>query len=437
MRKNGVMASLNWVCLLLLFLPLYANGTTSDALQASHHQSHQNHQHHGYSHHHRNASPVNWSARHNSHTAQHPHSRHNHESFLRRESRLLGYRTLGTSSRSYLTSTSATSTTTARTTTLSTSTTSSRNNVRSYPRLREQRLSAVLSPSVEPVASRSVIFGTVVHRDTHRDNYAPIYPSYNFGSTPATTFSLFQPGRRVCSSGSEASSALHHHSNRQPRLAYADLQPSGFLCCPGWTQVTRLSFGCNKHVDECVTEKPCGQICRNVPGSYECYCRSGYELQPDRQSCRKNDSDGTALEARDLEEGFEETTTTTTRRPILRDTENEVGDGEEENTYEELLRRLIKLEKQLAKGKKRETEANEIATRIAAAIDSINEIRRSIQNMQLMQQEIYELRNKVKLYEFETRKIQHLSNRVNDLENRLRLRCRTGVYFNSGSPYIR
>lgn len=44
---------------------------------------------------------------------------------------------------------------------------------------------------------------------------------------------------------------------------------------------------------------------------------------------------------------------------------------------------------------------------------------------QLMQQEIYDMRSKLKEFEFETRRMQHLSNRVIDLENRLRLRCRS------------
>lgn len=41
-------------------------------------------------------------------------------------------------------------------------------------------------------------------------------------------------------------------------------------------------------IDECVTEKPCDQLCRNLPGIYECYCRPGFQLQKDGQSCRKN-----------------------------------------------------------------------------------------------------------------------------------------------------
>ncbi|XP_023315325.1 uncharacterized protein LOC106648474 isoform X3 [Trichogramma pretiosum] len=280
-----------------------------------------------------------------------------------------------------------------------------------------------------------------------------------------------QPGRRVCWSGSETSGSSASSSGfnyRQPRLhSFGDQQQQqqqavGLVCCPGWTQVTRLSFGCNKplcsvacqnggvcsspnrcacprgftgsycqtDIDECVSEKPCDQICINTAGSYECYCRSGYNLQADRQSCRRNvteDDDVVALEARDLIGDFGKDSTT--RRPLLRDTENDVNETEEEGSYEALLRRLEKMEKVLAKSKKRDAEAGEIVTKIAAAINSIDEIRRSVQDMHLMQQEIYELRNKVKLYEYESRKIQHLSNKVVDLENILRLRCRSNMYF--------
>jgi len=41
-------------------------------------------------------------------------------------------------------------------------------------------------------------------------------------------------------------------------------------------------------VDECVIEKPCGQLCTNLPGRYRCHCRVGFQLQEDGQSCRRN-----------------------------------------------------------------------------------------------------------------------------------------------------
>ncbi|KAK1128269.1 hypothetical protein K0M31_002739 [Melipona bicolor] len=100
-----------------------------------------------------------------------------------------------------------------------------------------------------------------------------------------------------------------------------------------------------KNVDECVTEKPCDQLCRNLPGTYECHCRPGFQLQKDGQSCRKNDTEDTAFEARDLENDFHETTTT--KRPTVssHDTENEVADDDLDQDYEIILKRLTKLEK--------------------------------------------------------------------------------------------
>lgn len=44
---------------------------------------------------------------------------------------------------------------------------------------------------------------------------------------------------------------------------------------------------CEIDIDECREEKPCDQICRNVPGGYKCDCRETFILQPDGQSCRK------------------------------------------------------------------------------------------------------------------------------------------------------
>lgn len=52
---------------------------------------------------------------------------------------------------------------------------------------------------------------------------------------------------------------------------------------------------------------------------------------------------------------------------------------------------------------------------------------------QLMQQEVYDMRSKMKQYEAEMRKIHHLMNRVAELENHLRIRCRSAIPINSGS----
>ncbi|KYQ51240.1 Epidermal growth factor-like protein 7 [Trachymyrmex zeteki] len=238
--------------------------------------------------------------------------------------------------------------------------------------------------------------------------------------------------------------------NRSSALVYTEMT-SNFFCCPGWSQVTHLSFGCNKptcpapclnggtctssgkcmcpkgytgnqcqtDLDECVIEKPCGQLCTNLPGRYRCHCRVGFQLQEDGQSCRRNDTDENAFEARDLETDDVSATKDPT---TFYDTENEVSDDDQD--YEVILKRLIKLEKQVARNRKRDTEASEMNTKVTLAIESVNEMKRTVENVQLMQQEVYDMRSKMRQYEAEMRKIHHLMNRVAELESRLRIRCR-------------
>jgi len=37
-------------------------------------------------------------------------------------------------------------------------------------------------------------------------------------------------------------------------------------------------------IDECLSS-PCGQICTNTAGSYQCSCNNGYELDSDGITC--------------------------------------------------------------------------------------------------------------------------------------------------------
>ncbi|XP_067212173.1 uncharacterized protein slow [Linepithema humile] len=293
------------------------------------------------------------------------------------------------------------------------------------------------------------------HRHQPRD---AVTQNYQLVPTTTPTYTRHHSGRRVCTRQAPATS---HHHRGQIRLVYTELS-SNFFCCPGWSQVTHLSFGCNRptcpapclnggictspgkctclkgytgsqcqtDVDECAIEKPCGQLCTNLPGSYRCHCRTGFQLQQDGQSCRRNDTDENAFEARDLESDFHDVSTT--KDPTTsHDTENEVSDDDQD--YEVILKRLIKLEKQVAKNKKRETEAFEMHTKVTLAVESVNEMKRTVENVQLMQREVYDMRSKMKHYEAEMRKIQHLMNRIAELENRLRIRCRSALSINSGS----
>lgn len=113
------------------------------------------------------------------------------------------------------------------------------------------------------------------------------------------------------------------------------------------------------------------------------------------------------------------------------DTENEVADDDLDQDYEIILKRLTKLEKLFAKGKKKDTETTEMNAKVASVMENIGEMKRTVENVQSMQYEIYEMRTKLREYELETRKVQHLTNRVMELESRLRLRCRTALSMNS------
>ncbi|XP_078807913.1 nephronectin-like [Oryzias latipes] len=45
---------------------------------------------------------------------------------------------------------------------------------------------------------------------------------------------------------------------------------------------------CDEDVNECgLLERPCSQRCMNTPGSYRCYCESGYSLNADGYTCTK------------------------------------------------------------------------------------------------------------------------------------------------------
>lgn len=48
-------------------------------------------------------------------------------------------------------------------------------------------------------------------------------------------------------------------------------------------------------IDECSSSNGgCQHTCANTDGSFYCSCQTGYELEPDRKSCKDKDECGTA-----------------------------------------------------------------------------------------------------------------------------------------------
>ncbi|XP_077265827.1 epidermal growth factor-like protein slowdown isoform X4 [Temnothorax americanus] len=279
-------------------------------------------------------------------------------------------------------------------------------NSASGQRMLEQKFNGAVA-MVENGGTRAIAYAG--YHSNHRQHQPREIGAQGFPpiTTTVPTYARHHSGRRVCTRQTPAVS--HHHRERQIRLVYTEMT-SSFFCCPGWSQATHLSFGCNKpicpmpclnggictspgkctcpkgyagnqcqtDVDECVLEKPCGQLCTNLPGRYRCHCRVGFQLQQDGQSCRRNDTDENAFEARDLETDLHDVSAT--KNPTdFHDTENKVSDDDQD--YEVILKRLIKLEKQVARNRKRDTEASEMNTKVTLAVESINEMKRTVENV--------------------------------------------------------
>ena len=51
---------------------------------------------------------------------------------------------------------------------------------------------------------------------------------------------------------------------------------------------TEITCPCSVVIDvnECAEEGYCSQGCTNSEGAFQCWCEAGYELRPDRRSCK-------------------------------------------------------------------------------------------------------------------------------------------------------
>lgn len=61
-----------------------------------------------------------------------------------------------------------------------------------------------------------------------------------------------------------------------------------FSPCSHWSSPSPLVFclWSIPDVDECAEEGYCSQGCTNTEGGFQCWCVQGYELRPDKRSCK-------------------------------------------------------------------------------------------------------------------------------------------------------
>ena len=61
----------------------------------------------------------------------------------------------------------------------------------------------------------------------------------------------------------------------------------------GWTSADSTVWGFFfffflfvSDIDECKVYGMCSQDCQNTKGSYKCLCKAGYQLEPDKKTCK-------------------------------------------------------------------------------------------------------------------------------------------------------
>lgn len=54
----------------------------------------------------------------------------------------------------------------------------------------------------------------------------------------------------------------------------------------GWQSRPLQTISVLTDVNECAEEGYCSQGCTNSEGAFQCWCEAGYELRPDRRSCK-------------------------------------------------------------------------------------------------------------------------------------------------------
>ena len=79
-------------------------------------------------------------------------------------------------------------------------------------------------------------------------------------------------------------------------------------------------------INECEQEGICSQICNNTIGGFECSCLEGYNLLPDKRTCKAGGPKPTLLFANRIDIS-KMSTDKSDFKPILKDLKNAIGLG--------------------------------------------------------------------------------------------------------------
>ncbi|KAG2455866.1 EGFL7 protein, partial [Polypterus senegalus] len=98
---------------------------------------------------------------------------------------------------------------------------------------------------------------------------------------------VYKPYLTVCGDHQVCSTYRTTYMVSYRQITRPESSPPLYECCPGWKSARPP--GCNQDVDECaVGSHGCSQRCRNTPGSYQCSCQDGYQLDTDGRTCQAN-----------------------------------------------------------------------------------------------------------------------------------------------------
>ncbi|GFG38843.1 hypothetical protein Cfor_09068 [Coptotermes formosanus] len=197
---------------------------------------------------------------------------------------------------------------------------------------------------------------------------------------------------------------------------------TSYICCPGWTQITKTDHGCNRAVctrlclnggscvkpdicvclpgytgklcetdiDECA-EKPCDHTCTNTIGSFHCRCHDGFDIQNDGRSCRSHEGKD-ATEARDLLD------------------------------YDILARRIQKLEKVMvthSSDPATEQAISDLNSKVKLIVENIAQLRHQLNDIERHQNEYHQQMESLKPYRMEIQRINTLYDQVAGIKQTL------------------